>query len=115
MPFDDHVAHRLREILAGEVMDSEGVTIKDKRMFGGLAIMVNGHMCCGIVGRDLVVRVGRNEYEQALSQHHARPMDFTGRAMRGFVYVDPAGFRSNTHLRAWIRRGLHFVFSLPPK
>jgi len=64
-------------------MDSEGVTIEDKRMFGGLAIMVNGHMCCGIVGRNLVVRVGGNEYEQALSQPHARPMDFTGRAMRG--------------------------------
>jgi len=115
MPFDDHVAHRLREILAGEVMDSEGVTIKDKRMFGGLAIMVNGHMCCGIVRRKLVVRVGGNDYEQALSQPHASPMDFTGRAMRGFVYVDPAGFRSNTQLRVWIRRGLRFVLSLPPK
>ncbi|HYR86955.1 MAG TPA: TfoX/Sxy family protein [Terriglobia bacterium] len=96
-------------------MDSEGVTIEDKRMFGGLAIMVNGHMCCGIVGRNLVVRVGGNEYEQALSQPHARPMDFTGRAMRGFVYVDPAGCRSNTQLKSWIQRGLHFVLSLPPK
>ena len=115
MPFDDDVAHRFREILATEVMDSEGVTIKDKRMFGGLAIMVNGHMCCGIVGRRLVVRVGGNEYERALSQPHARPMDFTGRPMRGFVYVDPAGCRSNRQLRFWIRRGLHFVLSLPPK
>jgi len=115
MPFDIHASHRLREILSREVMDSEGVTIKDTRMFGGLAIMVNGHMCCGIVGRKLVVRVGGNEYEQALSQPHARPMDFTGRAMRGFVYVDPAGFRSNTQLRIWIRRSLEFVLSLPPK
>src|SRR5262249_20602469 len=106
---------RLRELLAAEVMESEGVTIKDKRMFGGLAIMVNGHMCCGIVGRDLVVRVSRNEYEHALSQPHTRPMDFTGRAMRGFVYVDPAGFGSNTQLRVWIRRSLDFVLSLPPK
>jgi len=71
MPFDNHVSHRLREILAGEVMDSEGVTIKDNRMFSGLAVMVNGYMCCGIVGRKLVVRVGGNEYEQALSQPHA--------------------------------------------
>jgi TfoX/Sxy family transcriptional regulator of competence genes len=115
MPFDDHVAHRLREILAAEVVESGGVSVEDKRMFGGLAIMVNGHMCCGIVGRNLVVRVGGNEYEQALSQPYARPMDFTGRTMRGFVYVDPAGFRSNTQLRIWIRRSLNFVLSLPSK
>ena len=115
MPFDIHASHRLREILSREVMDSEGVTIQDRRMFGGLAIMVNGHMCCGIVDRKLVVRVGGNEYEQALSQPHARPMDFTGRAMRGFVYVDPAGFRSSTQLRIWVRRSLDLVLSLPPK
>lgn len=114
MAFDEQIAHRLRNVLAEAVTESE-VTIKDKRMFGGLAIMVNGHMCCGIVGQDLVIRVAANEYEEALSQPHARPMDFTGRPMRGFVYVDPAGFRSNTQLRAWIRRSLHFVLSLPSK
>ena len=114
MPFDDRIAHRLRNVLAEEVTDSE-VTIKEKRMFGGLAIMVNGHMCCGIVGEDLVVRVAVNEYEEALSRPHARPMDFTGRPMRGFVYVDPAGFSSDAQIRAWIRRGLHFVLSLPSK
>jgi uncharacterized damage-inducible protein DinB len=73
MPFDDHVAHRLREILAGEILDSKEVTVRDKRMFGGLAIMVNGHMCCGIVGRNLCVRVGGNEYENVLSRPHVRP------------------------------------------
>ena len=114
MPFDEQIAHRLRNVLAEEVTDSE-VTIKHKRMFGGLAIMVNGHMCCGIVGQNLVVRVDVNEYEEALSRPHARPMDFTGRPMRGFVYVDPAGFRSDTQLRAWIRRSLHFVLSMPSK
>ena len=114
MPFDERIAHRLRNVLAEEVTDSE-VTIQDKRMFGGLAIMVNGHMCCGIVGQKLVVRVAGTEYEEALSRPHARPMDFTGRPMRGFVYVDPAGFHSNTQLRAWIRRSLHFVLSLPSK
>jgi TfoX/Sxy family transcriptional regulator of competence genes len=115
MPFDDHLAHRLREVLAGEIAGSEGVIIKDKRMFGGLAIMINGHMCCGVVGQKLVLRVGETGYKRALSQPHARPMDFTGRAMRGFVYVDPAGFRSDPQFRVWIRRSLHFVLSLPPK
>jgi len=84
-------------------------------MFGGLAFMVNGHMCCGIVRKDLVVRTGPDEYEAALSQPHARPMNFTGRPMRGFVYVGPSGCQSTRDLKTWILRGLHFVLSLPPK
>ncbi len=84
-------------------------------MFGGLAFMVNGHMSCGIVGENLVVRVGAGGYQDALSQPHARPMDFTGRPMQGFVYVAPPGYRSTAQLRAWIQRSLHFVLSLPPK
>ncbi len=84
-------------------------------MFGGVAFMVNGHMCCGLVGEDLVVRVGAEEHEQALSQPHARAMDFTGRPMRGFVYVGPTGYRTKAALKSWIKRGLRFVESLPPK
>ena len=84
-------------------------------MFGGLAFMVNGHMCCGIVGRNFVVRTGPKQYEAALSKPHARPMDFTGRPMRGFVYVGPDGCQLTRDLKAWIQRGLHFVLSLPPK
>ena len=104
----------LLNVLSEEVTEP-GAIIKDKRMFGGLAIIVNGHMCCGIVGNELVIRVAANEWERALSQPHARPMDFTGRPMRGFVYVDPTGFRSKVQLRAWIQRSLNFVLSLPPK
>jgi len=84
-------------------------------MFGGLAFMINGHMCCGIVNRDLVLGVGRDEYEELLSLPHARQMDFTGRSMRGFLYVSPAGVRSARELRAWIGRSLRFIASLPAK
>lgn len=84
-------------------------------MFGGLAFMVNGHMCCGIVGKDFVVRTGPEQYEEALSKPHARPMDFTGRPMRGLVYVGPEGYESARDLKAWIQRGLRFVRTLPPK
>lgn len=84
-------------------------------MFGGLAFMVNGHMCCGIVGEDLVVRVGPEGHKEALSQPHARAMDFTGRPIKGFVYVGPGGYRTKSALRSWFKRGLHFVMSLPPK
>ena len=65
--------------------------MKEERMFGGLAFMLNGHMCCGIVGDDLVVRTGLDRFEAALFRPHPRPMDFTGRPMRGFVYVSPPG------------------------
>jgi TfoX/Sxy family transcriptional regulator of competence genes len=109
MAFDERVAQRVREILADEC------PAKERRMFGGLAFMVNGHMCCGIVGKDLVVRVGADAYEEALSQPHARAMDFTGRPMKGFVYVSPAGYRTKSTLRSWIKRSLRFVISLPRK
>jgi hypothetical protein len=81
MPFNEKLADRVRTILQGNY------SLKEKRMFGGLAFMVNGHMCCGIVGHDFVIRTGPDKFEAALSRPHARPMDFTGRPMRGFVYV----------------------------
>ncbi len=109
MPFDETLAQRLRALLRGNY------TVKEKKMFGGLAFMVNGHMCCGIVGKDLVVRTGPEGFDRALHQPHARPMDFTGRPMKGFIYVAPAGYRSHRDLKAWARRGLDFVLSQPPK
>ena len=96
MPFDESVAVRIRTLLRG--VDC----VDEKRMFGGLTFMVNGHMCCGIVGDDLVVRTGPEEYEEALSQPHARPMNFTGRPMRGFLYVAPEGYRSARNLKSWV-------------
>ena len=62
-----------------------------------------------------MVRVGPDQYEEALTLPHARPMDFTGRPMRGFVYVDPEGFESDESLGEWVQRSLKFVFTLPPK
>jgi TfoX/Sxy family transcriptional regulator of competence genes len=109
MAYDEDVAFRIREALAAQ----GGVT--EKKMFGGLAFMVNGHMCCGLAKGELMVRVGPEQYEEALAQPYAREMDFTGRPMRGFVYVDPAGYDSDEDLQAWIDRGLAFVTSLPPK
>jgi hypothetical protein len=84
-------------------------------MFGGLAFMVNGHMCCGVIGKDLVVRTGPNGFEEALRLPHARLMDFTGRPVKGFVFVSPAGYRSDRDLKSWTRRGLDFVLDQPPK
>ncbi|MBS1867801.1 MAG: TfoX/Sxy family protein [Acidobacteria bacterium] len=109
MAFDVKLAERVRKLVAGAHRFDE------KRMFGGLAFMVNGHMCCGVLKDDLVLRVGPQEHEKLKHHPHARPMDFTGRPLRGFLYVGPAGLRSARDLRVWVQRSLQFVDSLPPK
>ncbi len=109
MAFDQKLAKRVRTFLQGER------SLEEKRMFGGLAFLVNGNMCCGVLKKDLVLRIGGREYEKAISRPHTRPMDFTGRVMRGLLYVSPAGLRSSRQLGAWIRKSLRFVSTLPPK
>ncbi len=74
-------------------------------MFGGLAFLCRGRMCCGIVGADLMVRIAEDEFDQVMRGRHVRPMDFTGRPLRGFVYVSPPGFRTAAALSSWLSRG----------
>jgi TfoX/Sxy family transcriptional regulator of competence genes len=109
MAFDEGLAERMRELLA----ERPGIT--EKKMFGGLGFILDGNMCCGIVGDDLMVRVGPEAHDEALALPHARPMDFTGRPMKGFLYVGPDGVESDEDLAAWIGRGVDFAASLPPK
>jgi hypothetical protein len=84
-------------------------------MFGGIAFMLHGNMCCGVVKDTLMVRVGPEQYAKALAEPHARPMDFTGRPLNGFVYVGPAGYKTEAALRQWLKRATNFVASLPAK
>ena len=109
MAYDERLAERLRNIFGGHPKAEE------KKMFGGLAIMVNDYMCCGVIDDMLVVRVGSDQYEKALLQPHTRPMDFTGRPMKGYVYVESAGLPSDEALESWVSQGISFVRSLPPK
>jgi TfoX/Sxy family transcriptional regulator of competence genes len=109
MPFDESLARRIRRALNSQP------ALEEKRMFGGLAFLVNGHMCCGVAGQDLMVRVGPDIYERAVKRPNARPMDFTGRPLRGFVYLAPEGCRTAAQLKGWVQLGLDFVLSLPPK
>jgi len=82
-------------------------------MFGGLAYMVNGHMCVGILEDRLIARVGPTAYEDCLELPYARAMDFTGRPMNGFIYVDPPGIASEADLKRWVDRCLRFVEERP--
>ena len=109
MAYDEGVAQRLREAF----VEQPGVV--EKKMFGGLTFMVRGHMCCGVATDDLMVRVGPEQYEEALTLSGAREMDFTKRPMRGMVMVSSAGYALDEDLAAWVERGLKFVTSLPPK
>jgi TfoX/Sxy family transcriptional regulator of competence genes len=109
MAFDEVLAARIREIL--EVRTD----VAERRMFGGLAFMVRGHMACGIVGSDLMVRVGADAFEEALRKPHVRPMDFTGRPSRGMVYVAPAALRTASALASWVETGVRFVATKPAK
>lgn len=109
MAYDEGLAERIRDVLA----DEHGLT--EKRMFGGLAFLLKGHMCVGIVKDDLMVRVGPDAYEGLVKQPHARKMDFTGRPMKGFLYVAPSGFESDGDLRRWVGHGVAYAGGLPGK
>ena len=108
MAYNAEIADRVLKVLEGR----EGLT--ERKMFGGIAFMLNGNMCCGVTNDDLMVRVGADGLEDALDQPHARPMDLTGRPMKGFVFVD-AGAVGDRVLRQWIQRGVTFAESLPAK
>jgi TfoX/Sxy family transcriptional regulator of competence genes len=109
MAYDETLAQRVRHAVA----DLPGLT--EKRMFGGIGFMLHGNMACGVIGDDLIVRVGRQGYEQALAKPGARPFDMTGRPMRGWVAVGPAGHDSDEPLQAWVQQGVDFALTLLPK
>jgi TfoX/Sxy family transcriptional regulator of competence genes len=109
MAYDEALAQRVMRLVAGRD------DVSDRRMFGGWALMLGGHMACGVMGDELLVRVGPETYEDALDLPHARIMDFTGRPMSGFVVVGRAGIDDDAGLRAWVERGVAFVDTLPPK
>ena len=89
MAYDEGLAQRLRETY--ELIPK----VVEKKMFGGLAFMVEGHMSCGVVDDTLMARVGPDQYDEALQEPHTRKMDFTGKPLKGFVYVAPEGFESD--------------------
>jgi TfoX/Sxy family transcriptional regulator of competence genes len=109
MAYNERLAQRIREAL-GSRRD-----VTERRMFGGLAFLLRGRMCCGIVGDDLMVRVAADEFEAVMRARHVKPMDFTGKPLKGFVYVSPPGFRTRAALRLWLEKGDRFVRQDAPK
>jgi len=109
MPYDEDLAARVRRVMARRKNAAE------KKMFGGVGFLLGGHMCVGVWKQFLIVRVGPDGYEGALRETFVRKFDITGRAMTGWVMVDPGGLETDDTLRRWIRQATAFVSSLPPK
>jgi TfoX/Sxy family transcriptional regulator of competence genes len=110
MAYDEDLANRIRELLAGE----PGVT--EKRMFGGLAFLVGGHMSVAASGQGgLMVRVDPEDTDALLARPHARPFEMRGRAMDGWLRVAPEGVGTKRQLEPWVERGVAYARSLPPK
>lgn len=109
MAFDEGLAERVRILLQNQN------EVQEKKMFGGLCFMVSNHMCCGIVGENLMARVGPQNYETCLSRKFVSEMDFTGRPMKGMVYVTSEGISEDEDLSNWLNLCLEFINSLPPK
>ncbi|HEV8595494.1 MAG TPA: TfoX/Sxy family protein [Thermoplasmata archaeon] len=110
MGYSKPQAERVREILSG----TRGLT--EKEMFGGLAFLVNGNMCVGVHGEDLIVRVEPDETDGLLKEPGAKPFSLSGRGgMPGWLLVAPSGYRADRALKAWVARGVAHASSLPPK
>jgi TfoX/Sxy family transcriptional regulator of competence genes len=107
--FDEGLAERIRDVLV------KTPHITERRMFGGIAFLADGHMFVGVIGDALMARVGPANYAAALTRKHVREMDFTGKPMKGYVYVDPAGVAGDEELEEWVMQCRAFVRTLPSK
>jgi len=108
-PKDEILAQRIRPLLVG--LDE----LVEKTMFGGIGFMVQGNMACGVHKGELIVRVGPDGDADSLARPHVRPFDMTGRPMRGWVMIAEPGFAQDLDLERWVRRGVDYALSLPPK
>jgi TfoX/Sxy family transcriptional regulator of competence genes len=109
LSYDLAAAERVRHLLSGRS------DVVEKKMVGGLSFLVNGNMCCGITGMALMIRVGAESREEALREPYVRPMLFAGRALSGFIRIEPEGYAADDALATWVQRGLDFVSGLPAK
>jgi TfoX/Sxy family transcriptional regulator of competence genes len=109
LAYDIHLADRVRSIL------KEAGEFSEKKMFGGLAFMVNGHMCCGVLKTDLVLRLTPEEAAASLRQPNTRPMDFTGKPMRSMIYVSAMGTDSDQALATWVESAVMLARSVIPE
>jgi TfoX/Sxy family transcriptional regulator of competence genes len=108
MAYSKDLAGRVRGLLAAQP------ELREAKMFGGVCYLLNGNMACGVLGEELIVRVGAEKHDQALAKPGARVFDYTGRAMKGWVMVGASGLGEEA-LEEWVRQGVEYALGLPPK
>ena len=109
MAYDETLAERVRPLI------SRRKGFVGKKMFGGMGFLLHGNMCVGVWKEFLILRVGPEDYEDALAQPHVKEFDITGRAMKGWVMIEPAGVRRDSELSEWVGQAIDFVNGLPRK
>ena len=109
MAYDSRLAQRIRRILDHQPH------VTEREMFGGIAFLVQGNIACGVIGDELMVRVGPEQHQAALKKPHVRPFDMTGRPFKGWVWVGEPGLGSTEGLNTWVKRGVDFALTLPAK
>ena len=103
------------DALAGRILLSRKKGFSEKNMFGSVCFMINGNMCVGTWKGSLIARLDRTHHDKTLAKPHTKPANFTGRIMKGWAVVEPAGIESDNDLKAWVRRAAKFAESLPVK
>jgi hypothetical protein len=109
MAFDESLAARIRGIL------SRRKGLQEKKMFGGLAFLLKGHLCVGVWKDSLVVRLGAEEGDVAMRDPHVKPFDITGQALKGWILVGPEALEDDDYLGSWVALAVKFVAGLPAK
>ena len=108
MAYNQKLAERIRSYL-------NGIPFVEKKMFGGVGFLLNGNMACGVHKNDLVVRVDPERHSALLKKPHAKPFDLTGKPMAGWLLVEADGCKTDKQVGAWVREGIAFASTLPPK
>jgi len=108
MSYNLKLAERIRSEL-------DGIPVVEKKMFGGVGFLLNGNLACGVNKDDVIVRVDPEKHNALLKKSHVHPFDMTGRPMKGWLLVDAAGVKTDKQLSAWVKEGVEFASTLPPK
>jgi TfoX/Sxy family transcriptional regulator of competence genes len=108
MAYNLKLAERIRSEL-------NGIPFDEKKMFGGVGFLLNGNMACGVNKDHLIVRVGPEKHTALLKKPHAKPFDLTGKPMKGWLIVEENGVKTDKQLSTWVKEGVGFALTLPPK
>lgn len=95
--------------------EMEGLPFIEKKMFGGACFLVNGNMACGVIGDGLIIRFPPKKHVDMLKHTHVKPFDFSGKPMKGWLVVEAKGYKTDAQLSTWLKMGVDFALTLPPK